>query len=66
MRGRETLWNDNRETIRGAFLGRDSLFGYAFRMHFERRRQYPEQLAGYSVVRLRSTEEVDRWLATSS
>ena len=64
--GREKLWNDNRESIRSAFWGRDSLFGYAFRMHFERRRRYPEQLAGYPVVRLRSTKEVEHWLETSS
>jgi adenylate kinase family enzyme len=61
--GRERMWNDNRETLRGAFVGRESLFGYALRMHFVRRRELPVRLAGYPVVRLRTVQEVDRWLA---
>jgi shikimate kinase len=63
LTGRETLWNDNRETLRGAFGGRDSLFGFALRMHFRRRREWPAELAGYRVVRLRSVADVERWLA---
>jgi adenylate kinase family enzyme len=63
LTGRERLWNDNRETLRGAFGGRESLFGYALRMHFERRRDYPVELADYPVVRLRSVADVQRWLA---
>jgi adenylate kinase family enzyme len=65
LTGRERLWNDNRETLRGAFWGRESLFGYALRMHFERRRRWPEELAGYPVVRLRSVADVERWLAAA-
>ena len=61
--GRETLWNDNRESIRSAFWGRDSLFGFALRMHFRRRRTYPERLAAYNVVRLRTPADVERFLA---
>jgi adenylate kinase family enzyme len=66
MRGRETLWNDNRETIRGVLwgYGTESLFPYAFRSHFRRRRLYPRELARYNVVRLRSQAAVDRWLAS--
>ena len=60
--GRERLWNDNRETLRGAFWGRESLFGYAFAMHFRRRRDWPSDLAAYPVVRLRSREQVRAWL----
>jgi adenylate kinase family enzyme len=60
--GRERMWNDNRETLRDAFGGRESLFGYALQMHFRRRREWPERLAGYSVVRLRSVREVRAWL----
>ena len=60
--GREPMWNDNRETLRGAFGGRDSLFGFAIRMHFARRRRFPVELAAYPVVRLRTVDEVDRWL----
>ena len=61
LTGRETLWNDNRETLRSAFWGRESLFGFAFTMPFRRRRAYPVELAGYPVVRLRSTSAVRRW-----
>ncbi|MFT3700044.1 MAG: hypothetical protein QM831_43265 [Kofleriaceae bacterium] len=60
---REVLWNGNRETLRGALWGRDSLFGYALRMHWKRRRAWPE-LDGYPVVRLRSVGEVDAFVAS--
>jgi hypothetical protein len=59
----EELWNGNRETLRGAFWGRDSLFGYALRSHFRRRRTFPEELARYRVVRLRTPAEVEAFLA---
>jgi adenylate kinase family enzyme len=65
LRGKEPLWNDNRETVRGAFFGRDALLPYALRAYVERRRRYPVELASYPVVRLRSPEEVERWLETS-
>jgi adenylate kinase family enzyme len=61
--GRQPLWNGNRETLRGAFWGRDSLFGYALRMHFERRRTFPARLAGRRVIRLRRPRDVDAFLA---
>ena len=60
---REPLWNDNRETLRNAFWGRRSLFGWALRSHFTCRRTWPAKLAGYPVVRLRTVHEVDRWLS---
>lgn len=63
---REELWNGNRETLRGALWGRESLFVWAFRSHVRRRRAYPRALAGYDVVRLRTPEEVTTWLETSS
>jgi adenylate kinase family enzyme len=65
LTGRERLWNDNRETLLTAFWGRRSLFGYALESHFRRRRSWPAELAGRPVVRLRSTREVERWLATA-
>ena len=65
MRGREELWNGNREGLRTALWGRESLFVWAFRSHFRHRRDWPSRLAPYSVVRLRSPEEVDAWLAKS-
>jgi adenylate kinase family enzyme len=63
LTGRERLWNDNRETLRNAFGGRDSLFGYALRTHVQRRRDWPVELADRPVVRLRSVADVERWLA---
>ncbi len=61
---REELWNGNRETLRNVLFSRDSLILHAFRSHARRRRVYPAALARHRVVRLRSTEEVERWLAT--
>lgn len=63
-RRRETLWNDNRETLRNAFWGRESLFVFALRSHFVRRRTWPTELAAYPVVRLRTVAEMERWLAS--
>jgi adenylate kinase family enzyme len=63
---REELWNGNRESLRGVFVGRDSLIGYSLRNQRRRRREYPVRLRRYNVVRLRSQKEVDRWLETSS
>ncbi|MDQ1467470.1 MAG: hypothetical protein QOH10_1885 [Actinomycetota bacterium] len=61
--GREELWNGNKETLASALWGRDSLVMFAVRSHFRRRRQYPEALAKWQVVRLRSPKEVERFLA---
>ncbi len=66
IRGDESLWNDNRESWRTAVLGRESLLVWSFRMHFARRRRYPQALAPYTVVRLRTPREVDRWLESYS
>ncbi|HKC76988.1 MAG TPA: hypothetical protein VKB70_01240 [Gaiellaceae bacterium] len=66
VRGREELWNDNRESLRTAFWGRDSLFGYALRSHFRRRREWPASLARYPVIRLRTPDEVADFLARLS
>jgi len=64
LRGEE-LWNGNRESLRTAFFARDSLFLWAVTSHRPRRRTLPERLARHrhlDVVRLRSPEEVERWL----
>ena len=63
VKGKETLWNGNRETWRDAVWGRDSLFGYALTQQPRRRREYPRRLAGRPVHRLRHPRDVDRWLA---
>ena len=62
MLRRERLWNDNRESLRDAFWGRESLVGYALGAHFRNRRELPARLAPYRVVRLRTPSEVDRFV----
>ncbi len=64
---REELWNGNRETWRGAFLARDSLFLYLLKTYWRRRREYPRALsqepyAHLRVVRLRSPRQAEAWL----
>ena len=61
---REELWNGNRESVRNVFFSRDSLIWYALGNHRRHRRDYPERLAPYDLVRLRTPREVERWLAT--
>lgn len=61
---REVFLNGNRETVWDAFFSRDSLLLYAARTHRLRRRRYPAALACYNVVRLRTTRDVDRFLAS--
>ncbi|HWG57363.1 MAG TPA: shikimate kinase [Gaiellaceae bacterium] len=61
---REELWHGNRETFRNAVVGRDSLFLFALRHERRRRREWPDRLARFPHVRLRSPKEVEGWLAT--
>lgn len=57
------LWNGNRETWRGAFVGRESLFIWTLRAHVRHRRQWPARFDGDPrLVRLRSAAEARRWL----
>ena len=63
IRGRERLWNDNRESLRTAVWGRESLFGWAFHSHFHTRREWPAALARFHVIRLRAPAAVERFLA---
>ena len=63
IRGREQLWNGNVETVSSAVWGRDSLFVWALRSHFRRRREWPQELASLRVIRLRSPADVERFLA---
>jgi adenylate kinase family enzyme len=62
MRGIEPMWNENRESLRTAFWGGRSLFVWAFRSHFRRRRDWPVELAAYRVIRLRTPSEIARFL----
>lgn len=64
--GREQIWNGNRESLRGAVWGRDSLFGYALRSHFARRREWPAELRAFPVVRLRTTAGVQAFLTRAA
>jgi adenylate kinase family enzyme len=63
---REELWNGNRETLRNVLFSRDSLILFAVRAHFRHRRNYPAELAPYTVVRLRTPREVERWLEAAA
>ena len=57
------LWSGNRESWRGAFWGRDSLFWWMLKTHFRHRRTWPERHGGDPrFVRLRSVREAREWL----
>ncbi len=60
---REELWAGNRESLRNTFLSRDSLFVFTLRHYRGRRRRYPERFARYVLVRLRSHDEIERFLS---
>jgi adenylate kinase family enzyme len=62
LRGQEQLWNENRESLSTAVLGWNSLFVYALRSHFRRRREWPRSLGRYPLIRLRTPAEVERFL----
>lgn len=64
----EELWGGNRETWRGQFWDRDSLFLFLLRTYRSRRRTFEALIASpeyahLTVVRLRSPRAADRWLA---
>jgi adenylate kinase family enzyme len=63
VRTREKLWNGNTESLASAVWGRESLFAWALRTHFRRRREWPQALANRRVIRLRTPGEVERFLA---
>ena len=64
-RSGEILWDGNRESLRKAFLSRDSLILFTLRHFRARRRTYPVRFADYDVVRLRSQAEIDRFLRSA-
>jgi hypothetical protein len=58
------MFNGNRQTLRMAFGGRESLVGFAITSYFKRRREWPAGIGGpptLAIVRLRSPAEVERW-----
>ena len=58
----EELWDGNHESLRNAFLSRDSLILFSLRHFRGRRKRYPERFAAYDVARLRSQREIDSFL----
>ncbi len=62
IRRDEELWNGNRESWRNLLWGRDALFPWTVRAHFRHRREYPELMRRYTVMRLRSPREVRAFL----
>jgi adenylate kinase family enzyme len=57
------LWSGNRESWRGAFWGRDSLFWWMLKTHFRHRRDWPKRYGDDPrFVRLRSVADARRWL----
>ena len=68
---RTRLWNDNREDLWRHFLTKDSLFYWAVKTHWRRRKTLPAAFAlpehaHLQVIRLRSAQETRRWLADIS
>ena len=64
---RVELWNGNHESLRTAFLSKDSLYVWVLTTYKKRRREYPELLsrpehAHIRVVRLTSPGTADAWL----
>ena len=62
VRTREELWATNRDTWRGAFLSRDSLFVWALKMHFRKREERRALIERFPHVRLRSGADAEAWL----
>jgi adenylate kinase family enzyme len=63
----EHLWNGNHERLSSQFLNRDSLFLWAWKTHWRRRREYPQHLrepvyAHLNVLHFRGPTETERWL----
>ena len=64
---RTELWNGNREDLKGVLFAKDSLFVWAFRRHWSRRKSYPlafsrPEYAHLEVLRFHSPRAADRWL----
>ena len=59
---KEELWSGNRETLRGAFIGRDALIPWSLCHYRRRRRKYPRELGRFNLVRLRTRADVERFL----
>lgn len=65
----EELWGANRENLKEAFFGPDSVIWYALKTWRRRKRQYPilfaqPEYAHLNVVHLPSPRQAQRWLET--
>jgi len=65
---RTRLWNDNREDLWRHFLTKDSLFYWAVKTHWRRRKTLPAAFAlpehaHLQVIRHHTAQETRRWLA---
>jgi adenylate kinase family enzyme len=63
------LWHGNRETLRTMFFSPNTLFLYAFKTHFRRRKEYPAafampEYAHLTIIHLRSPHATEDWLAS--
>ena len=68
---RTELWNGNREDLKGVLFAKDSLFVWAFRRHWSRRKSYPlafarPEYAHLEVLRFRSPRAANGWLNSLS
>ena len=65
VHGRIDLWNGNRETLRNAFLSRNSIFVWAVKTHFRHRRLWPARFGSDPrLVRLTSSLGARRCLTS--
>jgi len=62
VRTRELIWGTNRESLRQAFLSRNSILVYLLKTHRRGRRRRAALMADYPHVRLRSPREIERYL----
>jgi adenylate kinase family enzyme len=67
IRSGYALWGGNRETFRNTFLSRESLFVWAVKTYWRRKRNFREQLARpeyahLEVRRFTRSEDAERWL----
>jgi len=63
---KETLWNDNRETLRSILFERDAIIPWLFKSYPRRRREYPQLLAlpeyaHLQWIRLRAPRQAESW-----
>jgi hypothetical protein len=67
IRNRVELWNGNRETWRDTFASRHSILFWVLVFHVRHKRHWPKRFDGDArLVRLRSEDDVGRWLESAT